>query len=54
MRALLYVNGKVAYEKELRPESEWEIDPVFLEGVGDDSKLRASIEKYFKDEEVSK
>lgn len=46
MKIVFYQDGKVVYEKEMRPESEWEIDPVFFEGVGDDSELRKKIRKY--------
>ena len=43
MKSRLYIGDKLVYEKEMRPESEWKIDPVFLEGVGDDSELVARI-----------
>lgn len=45
----LYVGGKLVMEKEVRPQSEWEIDPIFLKGVGDDSKLVQLIKDYFEE-----
>jgi hypothetical protein len=48
----LYLGGQLVLEKQQRPQSEWVIDPVFLEGVGDDSKLVGLIEDYFNWEEA--
>lgn len=38
------------YCKEQRPQSEWVIDPVFLEGVGDDSELVNKINEILRGE----
>lgn len=46
MKTKLYIGGELVLEKEARSQAEWEIDPVFLEGVGDDSKLVGLIEDY--------
>jgi hypothetical protein len=52
MKSKLYVGGVLVLEKETRPQSEWEIDPSFLEGIGDDFRLVGLIEDYFNWEEA--
>lgn len=44
----VYLSDGTVIEKEMKPQDQWQIDPVFMQGVGDDSKLVRMIEEYIE------
>lgn len=44
----LYLSDGTVIEKEIKSQSGWTIDPVFMQGIGDDSKLVRMIEEYIE------
>lgn len=44
----VYLSDGRVIEKEMKPQDQWQIDPVFMQGIGDDSKLVRMIEEYIE------